>query len=175
MKRAGCDRAVVYRAELLDDLLVFKADYTTFQFSLHAHEDFALGLMEKGVQKFHCNGEDQYAHPGNLITVNAGEIHDGMSADGNSFHYRIIYLPHSLIQQVGYEMVGKKKKYRFRQPVTIDGEIGCRLAGVFSLMEEGEAILLRFSRFSIHFLVTCSPGTGQCRITDRIQATFPMR
>lgn len=129
------DKAELYRAEKLNDLLLFKANYKHFRFQRHAHEDYALGLMEKGIQKFHCRGEDRSAPPGSLITVNAGDIHDGMSADGNDYRYRIIYIPVDLMDTIAKEMVGRKKVQGFRSPVTLDRIQAKRLASIFSLLD----------------------------------------
>ena len=136
------ERAILYRAENLDNLLVFKANYRKFQFSRHAHEDFALGVMESGAQKFNCRGENHCALPGSLITVNADEAHDGMSADGNPYLYRIIYIPITQLQKIGSEMVSVKGNHYFQKPVTVDGEIADQLSKIFSLLDQSEVDFL---------------------------------
>ncbi len=130
------ERAVLYRAEKLDNLLVFKANYHRFQFSRHTHEDFALGLMEKGVQKFHCRGTDFCAPQGSLITVNVDEVHDGMSANSSEYRYRIIYIPFSLMQKIGCEMVSAKTPHYFGLPVTEDVELAVQLSYIFHLLDK---------------------------------------
>ncbi len=129
------NRANIYRERRLDDLLVFQASYRTFRFSRHAHEEFALGLMESGTQKFHCRGRECNAPRGSLITVNAGDIHDGMSADGRSYTYRIIYLPEKLLEKVGDEMVAHRAGHAFGSPVVDDIEIAGCLSQVFMLLD----------------------------------------
>lgn len=139
MKR---EKAVLFRAEMLDDLLVFKANYQKFQFCRHAHEDFALGLMEGGTQKFNCCGEEYCAPPGSLISVNAGEVHDGMSADGGEYRYRIIYIPESLLQKVGAEMINDRGQHYFSRPVIVDSMLAESLACLFLLLETSAVDLL---------------------------------
>lgn len=55
------EKATLYRVQKLDELLVFQARYHRFQFDRHAHEELSLGLMEEGVQKYHCRGMNNHA------------------------------------------------------------------------------------------------------------------
>lgn len=129
------EKATIYRAENLDNLLVFRAHYRRFAFERHTHEEFALGLMEEGVQTFHCRGEDFYAPPGSLITVNPDEIHDGRSADNSDYRYRIIYIPYELMQRIGCEMVAPDRSHYFRLPVTVDKGLAGQLHQLFLMLE----------------------------------------
>ncbi|MDJ0622602.1 MAG: AraC family transcriptional regulator [Desulfocapsaceae bacterium] len=129
------EKAKFFRASKLDDLLVFQANYRKFRFSRHVHEDFALGVMLHGVQKIHCRGECYYARPGDLISVNADEVHDGMSADGGSYHYAIIYIPESLLREMtGGQGKATGRHQGFLQPVTRDKELALELGSLFSFL-----------------------------------------
>lgn len=130
------EAAALYRAEKLDDIFVFQANYRTFQFCKHSHEDYALGLMFQGTQKLHCRGKCFYAGPGSLITVNADEIHDGMSADGGVYKYKIIYLPENIFQEVGSEKESGNRKHYFQQPVTDDLELARPLRVLFDHLDD---------------------------------------
>ncbi len=63
------EKATLLKVDRLDDLLVLKAQYQRFQFSRHSHEDFALGLMDEGVQQIYCRGQNYHAYQDNLITL----------------------------------------------------------------------------------------------------------
>jgi AraC-like DNA-binding protein len=130
------ETATLYRTEKLDDIFVFQAKYHRFQFCRHSHEDFALGVMFQGTQKLHCRGECFYAGPGSLITVNADEVHDGMSADGEVYTYKIIYIPAILLQEIGSGQEFWKGKPYFHQPVTQDIEIAQRLRWFFRNLDD---------------------------------------
>ncbi len=130
------EKATIFRAAGLNDLVVFKASYQRFQFDKHAHEDFALGVMNRGIQKFHHRGEDVCATPNSLIAVNEGEIHDGMSADGNIFDYNIIYIPTNLIKEISSEYLKQKESCRFSQPVICDQELAFSLHTIFNLLAD---------------------------------------
>lgn len=158
MKR---EQATIYRAERLENLLVFQARYQQFKFERHTHEDFALGLMERGVQKFYCRGEARYATPNSLISVNPDEIHDGMSADQSEFHYKIIYLPIELLQNIGNEMVAPRTFHAFKTPVTSDPELAASLGYLFGMLEQESADLLEMQSllFSLLAMTLARHGT----------------
>lgn len=136
------EKATLYRTNRLDNLLIFQARYQRFQFERHCHDEFALGVMEYGVQKFHCRGAEQCAPKGSLITVNPDEIHDGMSADSGEYRYRILYLPDSLLQQIGREMVAAGQTHCFRNPVVTDYKLAGKLSYLFNLLEDQRADIL---------------------------------
>lgn len=131
------DKATLYKADALNELLVFRATYKRFQFTRHAHEDFALGVMNRGVQKFHYGGEEVYAPATSLITMNAGEFHDGRSADGTEYDYHIIYVPVGLVQKIAREVSGNKQTFHFSTPVTRDMKLSLLFSRVFSLLDQG--------------------------------------
>ncbi len=136
------EKAILYRAENLDNLLVFKANYHRFQFSNHTHEEFALGLMVDGVKKIHCRGKDYCAPKGSLITVNYDEVHDGRSANHAEYCYRIVYIPIDLMKKIGEEMVSPKSAHYFSTPVTTDTELAWQLNYIFYLLDQEDIDLL---------------------------------
>ncbi len=128
--------AKIHRADKLDNLLVFKATYHRFQFSRHSHEDFALGLMDQGVQCFSCRGRTHHVLQGNMITVNPDEIHDGKSADKNPYRYRLLYIPSTLVEEIGAAAGNKITSQYFRSPVTRDRDLAARLGYLFMMFED---------------------------------------
>ena len=136
------EKATLYRAEQLDELLVFKAQYDRFQFTNHVHDEFALGIMESGVQKFSCRGNEHFASEGSLITVNPDEVHNGQSANDGTFRYRVIYVPFDLMQDVGTSAVAYRPNHYFGSPVTVDPQLASCLAQVLFLLEQKDCELL---------------------------------
>ncbi len=132
------EKATLFRADRLDNLMVLKAQYQRFQFSRHSHEDFALGLMDKGVQQIYCRGEYHHADCKALITVNPDEIHDGKSADEKAFCYRILFIPCEVIQGIGLALTDKKINHYYRSTVTNDPELVVLLRNLFSLLEQAQ-------------------------------------
>lgn len=142
------EKASLSRADQLGDLILFRARYRTFRFSRHSHDDFALGLMYEGVQQFFYRGQSSYAPAGSLITVNPGEIHDGMSGDRKDFAYRIIYIPYELMQQIGNGMVAGRRNHYFGGPVVESQRFAGELAGIFQMLDNGDTDMMELQ---VHF------------------------
>ena len=133
MKNESCK---LFKAAQLEEILIFKADYHRFSFKKHWHEHFALGVMDQGCQRFFCEGEDYCAQPGNLIVVNPGDVHDGKSADGKPYHYRILFLPLDLLKKISAEVVVKDGQFRLSGNVVNDKPLADQLHSLFWLLED---------------------------------------
>ncbi len=145
------EKAILSRAEKLDNLLLFKAQYHTFRFTRHSHEDFALGLIEEGVQCFSLRGGRHTAPQGSLITVNPDEIHDGQSADQKPYRYRLLFIPLETMRQIGEAIGPKNSSQYFLSPVTHDRELAERLAQLLNVLEDPltEELEIHSSFFSL--------------------------
>lgn len=160
------EKATLEPHSKLDNLLVFSARYHHFRFTRHSHDEFALGYMYQGVQQFYCRGTNQSAPAGSLITVNPGEIHDGMSADDSIFCYRILYLPYSLLQDIGREMLGIRDSLFFTEPILEDPALATELARLFWLMDEDDTEVLQLQELLYNLLekLLSRHGTEQQRL-----------
>jgi hypothetical protein len=61
-------------------------------FGRHTHEQFGIGFIERGAQKSASGRGIVEAGPGDLITVNPGEVHDGKPFDSTGRRWRMLYL-----------------------------------------------------------------------------------
>ncbi len=168
------EKAVLYKAEKLENLLVFKANYKKFQFRRHVHEDFSLGLMQRGTQKFYCRGRDIYVPSGHLITVNADEIHDGMSADGNLYHYHVIFIPQKILKSIGEEMVTAKMALYFRSPATQDRELASQLHHIFSLLDNQSTDILEIQSLFYTVVAKLLQRHGAVTVNDEYFKRIPL-
>lgn len=75
----------------LGGLELLKAHYHQTQFSKHTHEGYCIGVIEEGAQSFFRTGQLHVAPKGDIILVNADEIHTGSSAVESGWRYRAIY------------------------------------------------------------------------------------
>lgn len=85
------ESANYFHLEELNGLEMIKARYQQQKFSRHSHEGFCIGVIEEGAQQFFRTGENHYAPKGDIILVNADEIHTGSSAMENGWSYQAIY------------------------------------------------------------------------------------
>jgi len=116
----------------MDGISLFKAHFTRFSFARHAHDDFAVGVIESGTQRFSYGRKTHHAPTCSLITVNPGEVHDGEDATGDGYRYRIAYLPADLVAEIG----GSSEPW-FTRPVTWDPVISHKMRHVMDLLETG--------------------------------------
>jgi len=74
------------------------ASYEDFAFPAHLHETFAIGIIERGAQRFKSRGGGAELMPeGTLCAINPGEVHEGSPGSEGGWQYRMFYPPVSLI------------------------------------------------------------------------------
>lgn len=76
------------------------AHYKDEHFSPHVHEGYAIGIIERGAQKFFYKGGNHLSGAGSLVAVNADAIHTGQSASDNGWSYRAIYPTPEVVNRV---------------------------------------------------------------------------
>jgi AraC-like DNA-binding protein len=168
------EKAVLFKTNKLDDLLVFKARFHRFQFTRHSHEDFALGLIEEGIQCFSSQGKSHTAPQGSMITVNPDEIHDGQSADNRPYGYRLLYIPASLILEIGTASGAAKTLPYFLAPVTHDRELAHRLTRLFTLLEDPSTNTLEACSLFYSLVVDLFSRHGTGRENQTVPRQLPM-
>lgn len=84
----------------LGGLELLTASYHQKQFSKHVHEGYCIGVIEEGAQAFFRTGKLHIAPKGDIILVNADEIHTGASAVESGWSYRAIYPTPEMLNEV---------------------------------------------------------------------------
>ncbi|WP_227635512.1 AraC family ligand binding domain-containing protein, partial [Klebsiella pneumoniae] len=87
----------------LGGLELLKAHYHQTQFSKHTHEGYCIGVIEEGAQSFFRTGQLHVAPKGDIIFVNADEIHTGSSAVESGWRYRAIYPTPEMLAEVSQD------------------------------------------------------------------------
>lgn len=105
---------------------------TRHTFSRHTHEQFGVGVIVRGAHKSHsCRGMVE-AGAGNVITVNAGEVHDGAPIGDTGRFWRMLYFdPARIAETVDDISEGKTQEYEFRHPVIVDKGAADRFRELF--------------------------------------------
>lgn len=75
----------------LGGLEVLKAHYQHREFSRHVHEGFCINLVEDGAQAFYRSGSMHVAPKGDIVLVNADDVHTGSPAAEHGWSYRALY------------------------------------------------------------------------------------
>ncbi|WP_040854682.1 AraC family transcriptional regulator [Phyllobacterium sp. YR531] len=74
------------------------------QFARHTHDQYGIGVIHQGAQKSISGRGMVEAGPGHLITVNPGEVHDGIPIGEAGRSWRMIYFDPEIIQLVENDM-----------------------------------------------------------------------
>lgn len=86
-------------------------------FPRHSHEEYGIGVMLSGGQ-LSASGRGQVtAGPDDVITVNPGEVHDGIPLSGRSRRWAMFYLTPDLITDVRVGLDGNRAEVEFEAPV----------------------------------------------------------
>lgn len=108
---------------------------TRHVFPRHTHEEFGIGLICRGAQKSSSGRGMVEAGRGDTITVNPGEVHDGVPIGDEGRAWRMLYFHPSLIAEAARDVSeGKIESYEFCRPVIDDPDVGARFQMLFSAM-----------------------------------------
>jgi len=115
------------------------ASDTCHVFPRHTHEQFGIGAVDRGAQKSLSGRGMVEAGPGDAITVNPGEVHDGAPIGDAGRAWRILYFDPSLIADATNDMSeGKRSVCEFAHPVIRDPRVANRLRKLFSVVTSGD-------------------------------------
>ena len=88
------------RVQQLDNLELLTARFTRQTFAPHFHEGHVIGVIEKGALGFDYRGEKLVAAPGQINLADPGEVHNGFSASGSGWQYRMFYLTPGQLESI---------------------------------------------------------------------------
>lgn len=92
------ERVKIWRPGFSDDIHLSASDFNQFEFKPHVHQDFHLGMIERGSQRFFHKGKKQLLGPGALSLLNPDELHDGTGPE-SGYRVRVFNLPQSWIER----------------------------------------------------------------------------
>ena len=75
-----------------------------FAFGRHMHLQFGLGVIDRGAQKSFSGRGTVESLPGDTITVNPGEVHDGKPLGDGGRAWRMLYLEPALVADLAAEV-----------------------------------------------------------------------
>jgi AraC-like DNA-binding protein len=140
------ERAKFWLVEDLGGLELLRATYVAHSFSRHAHEGFAIGVVEDGAQAFRYRGATHTTPPGGIILVNPGEAHTGHAADELGYTYRMLYPDAKLLRRAASELAGGQGDVPFfPAPVVHDGRLAGLIRELHVTLESSNSTLERES------------------------------
>ena len=119
-----------------EDGLVLWASYRDQRFSRHAHDGYALGVIEDGALAFRYRGSRLVAPAGSINLAQPGIPHDGEPALPGGWRYRMLYLPCPVVAMV---LPGGAGAPYFRPGVIEDRTLVCLVAQTHKLLLDPRA------------------------------------
>jgi AraC-like DNA-binding protein len=100
--------------------------------SRHSHEQFGIGVIERGGQRSHSGRGQVEAGPGDVITVNPGEVHDGVPLGRSGRAWRILYLDPTIVSLASWDVQeAKEGQVELSRPVLRDRRAAHLARGLF--------------------------------------------
>ncbi|CAN7541881.1 MULTISPECIES: AraC family transcriptional regulator [Ensifer] len=102
-------------------------------FARHTHEQFGIGLIHQGAQKSLSGRGMVEAGAGDMITVNPGEVHDGMPIGDAGRSWRMLYFEPSAIADAMEDISqGRTRSAEFTAPAFHDERTSKHFQALFS-------------------------------------------
>ena len=145
----------------------------------HAHDGYAIGVTEWGVQAFRCRGGTHASTQGMVMAFNPDDPHDGHAGDEYGFAYRMLYVTPDAIRRVLEDAADRAAPLPFfPTPVIRDGHLGSLIARAHaalalpaSRLEREDAFGAMIRRIATHggaFADLRTPGRHD-RALDRVR------
>jgi AraC-like DNA-binding protein len=102
---SGDRRAEIRRADVLGGVAVVHAEIRRRAFPRHFHEEYTLGLVTRGINRFQYRRGQLAAAAGTLCLADPGEVHTG-EADAEGWSYWTMLVPATAFARVAADLAG---------------------------------------------------------------------
>ena len=90
-----------WRLPHLDNLELLHASRVTHDYPRHMHEDYSIAVVLRGTEITTCRGASHKARPGDVLLINAEEVHSNKSVE---CEYRLIKVGPKTLQRVARDL-----------------------------------------------------------------------
>ncbi|WP_307437831.1 AraC family transcriptional regulator [Labrys monachus] len=112
---------------------------TRHVFPRHWHEQYGIGVIHRGAQRSWSGRGMVEAGAGDVITVNPGEVHDGMPVGDGARAWTMLYVDPALIGALAADLSeGRTAFYEWSSPVISDGAAALRFRRAFAGLTGGD-------------------------------------
>ena len=134
-----------WRVPHLDNLELLHATNITYYYPRHIHEECSIVLILQGAETTTCRGTSCIALPGNLLVVNADEVHSSKSV---GTEYRVIKISSKTLNQIAFELFGHNFERPFSSQLVMKDPLMFRLLlGLHLKLEQNLSHLEQESEF----------------------------
>lgn len=115
--------------------------HTARSYPRHAHDEFGIGLVDLGGHASWSDRGQVEAGPGQFITVNPGEVHDGRPAAAAPRAWRILYFAPSIFSSLHADITGAMREPRLVAPVFAQPALRVAFERAFSAARDAVTLL----------------------------------
>ena len=144
--------------------LTLVAANTRRQFARHSHAVYGIGVMDAGGQTSASGRGVVQAVQGEVITVNPGEVHDGVPMSGEKRCWRMLYLDAALWSE-------ERSSPEWTAPVLRDNRVAALCNALFGRALRDDDVLEQEALLVA--LLRCAPSTSTPTAPARLSATAP--
>lgn len=102
--------------DAIEPVEYLSADYRDFTFPPHFHDAYAIGVIERGAQRFKsARHTPVMMTEGTLYVINPGVVHEGSAGSDGGWRYRMFYPSRELVMRA----LGEET----RTPPSFDGHV----------------------------------------------------
>jgi len=158
-----------WRDSALNNTEMLRATYVNHSFSRHTHEEYAIGVIDAGVEEFTYQGTTHQAIANSIVIVHPGEVHTGHAGTAEGWQYRMLYPEVRLLQRAIAELQEDSTSIPyFPNPVIQNDQLAGQLRRLHLASEAAESQLERESRLLWTLTQLIS------RYADRRPVTLPL-
>ena len=144
----------VWRHPAIAGLELMRATYIRQRFTRHAHERFAVGVIEAGALGFHYRGESVVAPAGAINLANPDEPHTGHAAAQQGWTYRMFYFDAEHLRDAVAQMADRPRAVpRFAAGVIHDDGLAYQIRSLHQALEQDVASRLEMQSWFMAMLV----------------------
>lgn len=140
--------------------------HTARSYPRHTHEEFGIGLVDAGGHASWSDRGEVEAGPGQFITVNPGEVHDGRPAAAAPRAWRILYFKPDVFATLRADVAGSSSEPRLIAPVFAEPGLRDAFERAFACARDGVAALAAESALLL-FMADLGRQLGAHRLTER--------
>ncbi|MBI6817451.1 AraC family transcriptional regulator [Pseudomonas syringae] len=114
----------------------------------HWHDSYLVGVTRQGVQQFNCRRQRHASTPGQVFTLEPGEIHDGNAPCAEGFTYQMLYLdPHWLSRELSglFEQAPDRHLPSFANTLQTESRLAHAVMFAFTALHQKELRIVRQS------------------------------
>lgn len=112
---------------------------SSHSFARHSHDTYGIGMIERGAQTSASGRGRVEAQAGNTITVNPGEVHDGVPFGDRPRAWRMLYLRPEIVTAAAEDIFEGRPRDEFHAPVLADGRIGALASAALAALLDAQA------------------------------------